>query len=501
MTPRTVIVGGGLAGLAAAVALAERGVLVTVLESRPRLGGRASSFVDKSSATEIDNCQHVNLACCTNFQHFCRTLGLDDLFRTEPVLYFIGPDNVVNRLSAGALPAPFHLLRAFGSLSYLSAGDRLRIGLGLRALARVRDGAERRLAFDAWLASQRQPETAIHRFWGPVLISALSETLDRIDVASARKVFVDAFLANRAGWRVQIPTVPLNVLYGDRLLGWFAARGAAMRLQAGVERIVLREGRAAGVLLRSGETVAADHVILAVPHWIVLDLLPEECRAQPDLAKVPELESAPISSVHLWFDRPILFGLAPSGRSPQRGEALDAGEPLPHAMLIGRFGQWIFNRTLLHAAGSKGSPVESGPEPSDAGKSFLLQVVISASRNVEAMSQQEATSKVVEELREIFPRCREAALLHSRVVTERRAVFSSRPGAVECRPLQQSPVENLQLAGDWTRTGWPATMEGAVRSGYLAAENVLGQLGRAERLVQPDLPVAPLSRILLGIRG
>jgi uncharacterized protein with NAD-binding domain and iron-sulfur cluster len=155
---------------------------------------------------------------------------------------------------------------------------------------------------------------------------------------------------------------------------------------------------------------------------------------------------------------------------------------LPHAVLIGRLSQWVFNRGLLHSTAETGSS---------------YQVVISASRNLADWSQQETIAKVCEELAEIFPRTREAQLLHSRLVTEHRAVFSNRPGASDCRAVQQSPVANLQLAGDWTRTGWPATMEGAVRSGYLAAENVLRALGRPERVLAPDRPVAMLPRLLL----
>jgi squalene-associated FAD-dependent desaturase len=494
MAQRTVIVGGGLAGLAAAVALAERQIPVTVLESRPRLGGRASSFVDKASGTQIDNCQHVSLGCCTNFQHFCRTLGLDGLFRTEPELYFIGRDNVVNRLSAGPLPAPFHCLASFGRLSYLKARDLLGISLAMRSLA-GNSSADGTITFQEWLGKQRQTTAAIDRFWNPVLVSALSETLDRIDVASARKVFVDAFLANRDGWRVQIPTVPLDVLYGERLIGWLATRGAAVRLQAGVEQIVVDQGRATGVRLRSGETIAADHVVLAVPHWIIFDLLPAECQNAAAMTKIRNLESAPISSVHLWFDRPILFA-----ENGPRGQTSGRPQELPHAVLIERMSQWIFNRSLLHASSNATSPDEStAGGPSTLQTSSSYQVVISASRNVAAQSQQETIAKVVEELSEIFPRCRGAVLLHSRLVTEHRAVFSVRPGATECRPTQQSPIANLQLAGDWTRTGWPATMEGAVRSGYLAAENVLQQLGNSDRLVQPNLPVAGLARLLFGI--
>ena len=157
---------------------------MTVLESRPRLGGRASSFVDKTSGTHIDNCQHVSLGCCTNFQHFCRTVGLADLFRTESTLFFIGPDNKVNRLAAGPLPAPFHCLGAFARLSYLSYGDLLSIAFGLHRLAAARESES--AVFSQWLHRHRQSDAVVERFWTPVLVSALSETLDRIDVASAR---------------------------------------------------------------------------------------------------------------------------------------------------------------------------------------------------------------------------------------------------------------------------------------------------------------------------
>jgi squalene-associated FAD-dependent desaturase len=483
--PRTLIVGGGLAGLAAAVALAERGVAVTVLESRPRLGGRASSFLDKTTGTQIDNCQHVNLGCCTNFQHFCRTLGLADVFRTERELYFIGRDRVVNRLAAGALPAPLHLATAFARTSYLSTRDLLAIARGVRALASARS-ANSAPNFAEWLKQQRQTPAAIDRFWMPVLVSSLSETLDRIDVSSARKVLVDAFLTNRDGWQVQIPTVPLDALYGTRLTGWLAKRGASVRLQTGVVRLSVDAGRATGAILRTGEVVETDQVIVAVPHWLVLDLLPPECRTHPDLARLNELETAPISSVHLWFDRPILF--------PFNG---NRATELPHAVLIDRLSQWVFNRDLLHNAGSAQSQNAHAPERSEQGHNY--QVIISASRNIASSTQQEVIDQVVRELADVFPPAGEAVLRHARLVTEHRAVFSARPGAEGCRPSQQSPLPNVQLAGDWTRTGWPSTMEGAVRSGYLAAENALRLLGRAETLVQPDLPVSPLARLLLGL--
>jgi len=481
MSGRTVIVGGGLAGLAAAAALADRGVPVTLIESRPRLGGRASSFVDHATGERIDNCQHVVLGCCTNFRHFCETVGLDDLFRDEPVLYFIARDGAVNRLAAGRLPAPLHLFPAFRRLSYLAREDVRALSRGVRALARTDPAAWSGRSFADWLREHDQTPACINRFWNVVLVSALSESTDRIGVAHARKVFVDAFLANARGWRMSLPVVPLDDLYGQRLRGWLERRGADVRLQQGADCVIVDEGRARGVRLRGGEILNAHHVVAAVPHHLALSLLPEALRDHPELRRVAELQSAPITSVHLWFDRPITS--------------------LPHAVLVDRLSQWMFNRSAIRgetpSAEAKPSEAASA-SPAESG-SYYYQVIVSASHALQGRPQDEVLADVARELQEVWPAARTAKLRHARVVTEHRAVFSPAPGSDDCRPAQQSPVANLQLAGDWTRTGWPATMEGAVRSGYLAAQNILAQLGRPETLLQRDLAVAPLSKWLLGL--
>jgi uncharacterized protein with NAD-binding domain and iron-sulfur cluster len=252
--------------------------------------------------------------------------------------------------------------------------------------------------------------------------------------------------------------------------------------------------RAIDVELRSGERIAADHVILAVPQNLVLSLLPEEWQADPHFSGISQLETAPISSVHLWFDRPITI--------------------LRHATFVGRLSQWLFNRSAIqvretaslerddaHASAARQDNPGVNTPGSPVQKSHLhyYQVVISAARDVVARGKDETILTVIEELAGVWPGVREAKVLHARLVTEHKAVVSMLPGVDRLRPLQQSPMSNLQLAGDWTRTGWPGTMEGAVRSGYLAAENVLRQCGRPERILQPDLPVALLSKLLFGL--
>jgi squalene-associated FAD-dependent desaturase len=465
MPQRVVIVGGGLAGLAAASALALRGLRVTLLESRPRWGGRASSITDRETGETIDNCQHVSMGCCTNFLQFCRSTGIDEFLQKQDALHFVGPDGAIHRFAAGWLPAPLHLLPAFGKLAYLSRRDVKQIRAGLRALCRERESSNGQ-SFADWLQRHNQENNVVERFWRVVLVSALSESLDRIDVHHARKVFVDGFLANRHGWEVSTPTVPLGEFYGQRLADWFARHGATLRLQAGAKRLLLEGGRIAAVELRDGERVPGDHFVLAVPHFAVPSLIPDALAGDPFLANLDRIETAPISSVHLWFDRPIT--------------------DLPHAVFVERISQWMFNRSALQSR--SGRAVRT-----------CYQVVISASREVLQRPQNEVIAAVVAELADVWPAAKQAALVHSRMITEHKAVFSVTPGIDALRPPQQSPIANLQLAGDWTATGWPATMEGAARSGYLAAENVLRQLGRGERVVRPDLPTAFLSRLLLGL--
>ncbi len=463
-----IVIGGGLAGLATSVALAQAGVKVTLLESRPRLGGRASSFEDAATGELIDNCQHVAMGCCTNFRHFCRVTGIEDSFLRERELFFVAPPTLsannrsrVCRFSAMPLPAPLHLAAAFLRLSYLSWREKLALARGLKALARERPETAREQNFADWLAKQRQPLNVLERFWWVVLVSALSESLDRVSVAAAQKVFVDGFLANRHGWEVWLPTVPLDELYSGQLTRWLTSHGVEVRLKSGAERLVVVNDRVTAVELRNGEHLSAQQFVLAVPQHLVRSFLPDEWQDKPPFNRLNQLETAPIASVHLWFDRPIT--------------------ELPHAVLVGRLSQWMFNR-------SRGERAQTN----------YYQVVISNAREVAERSQVEVIADVVSELKAIWPDAASAVLRHSRMIVEHKAVFSPLPGSDELRPAQQSPIANLQLAGDWTQTGWPATMEGAVRSGFLAAENIARLVSRDASLLQPDLPTSWLTRWWLG---
>ena len=469
---RVAVVGGGLAGLAATVALAESGVAVELYEARRRLGGRAASFRDPASGDVVDQCQHVSMGCCTNLEGFCQRVGIQDLFRRDPTLHFFGPAGDCYNLSATSwAPAPMHLAPALMKLGYLSRGERVGIARAMWRMMRepvADDPAGPTIG--RWLRDQGQSPRAIEQFWSVVLVSALSETVDRASLFYARKVFVDGFVMNRNGYIMEVPRAPLDELYGKRLEDWLARHGVRLRLATPVTQVAA-DDRGTTVTTKDGDNRAFDYAILAVPWDRLDDVCSPEIKQLPELAATRKLESAPITGVHLWFDAEIT--------------------PLPHAVLIGGLCQWVFRR-----ATTDDNVPENGPTRRESGECYY-QVVISALREVAGRDHEGIAREIHDELANIWPAARTARLLRWKIVTERNAVFSPRPGIDGLRPRQQTSIPTLALAGDWTHTGWPATMEGAVRSGYLSAEAALAHLGAPRRLLVPELPPAILSRLLV----
>jgi squalene-associated FAD-dependent desaturase len=449
-----VVVGGGLAGLAAAAALTEAGVTAVVLESRRHAGGRAASFEDPVSGGLVDACQHVAMGCCTNFLDLCRRTGLADALRRDRTLWFIGDDGRRAACTPSRwLPAPLHLTPLLAGMRHFTLGEKAALAVGMLRLARLAAAGDARTALH-WLQAVGQPDRVIRLFWQPVLESALGESIDLVSVAAARKVVVDGFLAHREAADLLVPTEPLGTLFGDRLVRWLEARDAAVRTRTSVTGFDRVGDRV--VAVRCGdESVPCAAALVAVP-WR------QAARLLPDL--VPDadarLTGSPITAVHLWFDRDVV--------------------DLPHAVLVGRVSQWVF-RAEADAGGH-------------------CQVVISASRGLLGGDRDGLRDAVVAELREVFPAARDARLLDARIVTDPTAVLSVRPGVEAVRPGPRTAVANLFLAGDWTATGWPSTMEGAVRSGRLAAEEVGRVLGRPLTALVPDLPRSPLVRLLAGRR-
>lgn len=426
--PSVVIVGAGLAGLSTAVAMAPHGYDITILEARSRLGGRASSFYDPGSTEWVDTCQHVSMGCCTAFHDFCKTIGVLPLLEPQQTLFFQTTDRRISRFKADPWPAPFHLARALASAHYLTMGEKLRVAYGvLRLVTEKKDRDEPLLP---WLKKHGQTERTIRRFWAVVLVSALNDTVDHLGTKYARKVFVDGFLKDRHGFTVHVPTVPLARLYGEELRAWFRKWNVTIREDCAVRSVELPENQFR-LALRSGTELLADRVVLAVPFDRVKALLPDEWANRPEFANIGKLSPSPITSVHVWTDREVMTR--------------------PHVVVVDGLGHWIFNRGRIGSG------------------EWYLQVVISATRELATWGREQITEAVLAELHRLLPELAQAKVLRSRVITEHKATFSAVPGVDELRPTQSTSIPGLFLAGDYTQTGWPATMEGAVRSGQLAA--------------------------------
>jgi squalene-associated FAD-dependent desaturase len=435
-----IVIGGGLAGLASAAALAGAGHSVRVLESRRFLGGRATSYEigTGENAETIDNCQHVLLRCCVNLLDFYRRLGVEDQIHFYRDFIFIEPGGRRSVLRSGVLPAPAHFLESFLTLKFLSLSEKLAVMRGIRAIKaqyKTRPDLDR-ITMLHWLKEERQPPRAIERFWRQILVSAISEELDATAASHGFQVFRLGLLARRDSYQMGVPSVPLGELYAEEK--WKKVGPVEFLLRSPVERIVIENGAVQFVIAR-GQELRADHYICALPFERVPEVAPE---LELD---VGDFEYSPITGIHLWFDRPVI--------------------DLPHATLLDRTIQWIFNKHEGRA----------------------VQLVASASRSLLEMPRADVIALAIRELEEFLPAARGAKLEKAHVVKEVRAVLSAKPGLESRRPLSRTNVRNLFLAGDWTRSGWPAIMEGAVRSGYLAAEAVAEAAGQPGQFLLPDI--------------
>jgi zeta-carotene desaturase len=464
-----IIIGGGLAGLSSAVALAEAGCRVRLLESRPHLGGRATSYW-LPDGSHVDNCQHVTLGCCTNLDDFYRRVGAGEKIHYYKQLFFVDKRGRRSVIASSPLPPPLHLGPSFTLFPSLTWADKYAIGRGMLAIVRSggppADAAD--LSMLEWLKKHGQTAGAITRFWQVVLVSALNEELVRTDARYGIAVFWKGFLSTRRGFEVGIPSVPLAELY-DGCRDAITRRGGEVRTRAAIREIRVAGDAVESLRLDDGTELSADFFVSAVPQDTLLELLPPEfVNREPMYSVLRSVKTSPITGVHFWYDRPVMSE--------------------PFLTLLDRTTQWIFNKSRLFSEHAPGGPAEADGQ--------YLQLVISASYGLLALSRQEIIDRCSRELLDVLPATRAARLVKATVIKEAHATFSPEPGCDRWRPAQSTSLKNFFLAGDWTATGWPATMEGAVRSGYLAAEALLSACGEPKRFVQPDLPAEGLARLL-----
>ena len=450
-TKQTVaIAGGGLAGLAAGCALAEAGYRVQLFERRPYLGGRASSYQHPGTGEVVDNCQHVLLGCCTNLLDLYRRSGVLDQVQWFKDLIFMEPGGRRSIIRPSFLPEPLHTSWSFLTARALSIHDKAAVARAMLAL--LRDIPDDGKPFLDWLRAHGQTQRAIDRFWNVVLVSALNEDLDRMSTRYAALVFRESFLKSREAGRMGIPAVPLTELY-SAAGKYIEQRGGEVHLRASLESF--KENDESVKLWIGGTEVHADFAVLALPFNTLQQVLPEDEKARPLRGMLERFESSPITGIHLWFDRKVT--------------------DLDHAVLLDRTIQWMFNKSRLQGRNDEGS---------------YLELVVSSSKALVEKPRQEIIELAVRELTEFFPAVAQAKLVKSTVIKEIHATYSPKPGVDEYRPGAKSDWARVFVAGDWTATGWPATMEGAVRGGYLAAEAVAGK-----KFLVADLPARGLMRL------
>ncbi|MEA3007705.1 MAG: hypothetical protein QOI94_2974 [Acidobacteriaceae bacterium] len=458
------VIGGGLAGLSAACALADAGYQVRLLEKRRYLGGRASSYEHPGTGEVIDNCQHVLLGNCVNLIDLYRRLDVSDAIRWFDRLTFVEPGGRRSILTPSFLPAPFHDLPAFLRASAFSFSDKLAIGRGMSAFIAglPKDSDEN---FAQWLKRHGQTHGAIERFWKPVLVSALNEDPEHMSVHYAGQVMRKSLLLSPRAGRMGVPRIPLSDLY-NRAIDYLQSRGGRVDLNSAPESFAWDDEMQQWTVAAQGESFTTDAMVLALAFEglsKLLPALPRNLEADQLGLNLECFEHSPITGIHLWFDREV--------------------SDLEHAILLDATIQWMFHKSRLQPEKRRGEP------------GSYLELVVSASKSLVGMQRQEIVDLSVRELAQFFPLAAQAKLLKATVVKEVRATYSIRPQLDLLRPSSASPWPRVFLAGDWVATGWPATMESAVRSGYLAAEAVSRAAEEPARFLQPDLPATGLMRV------
>ena len=433
-----IIIGGGFAGLAAAVDLAEQGKRVLLLERRSFLGGRAYSIKDKITGDTVDNGQHLMMGCYHHTLNFLNKIGASDKlkFQSAPRVDFIHPTLGHASFACPDLPAPLHLLAGLLRLQTISWIDRvkaLRVGIALKFM----NGSRQRLAnisVKHWLDELGQSERMQNNFWNPMALATLNE---RPEIASAdmfAEVIEQAFMRKKSDATMVISRVGLSELYTEDAVKFIEAHGGEIRLNTSVKNIEIENGVIKSILLSHNERIEATTVISSVPYFVLKELMDEAVIAE-HFPAVNNFTSAPIVSINLWYENPVM-------------EAEFVG-------LLDSLIEWVFNKNAI-----------GGTPPSGL---HHLALVISGAHAAAKMTKEALVELAVIEMSKNFPNAKNQLPVHSYVIKEQHATISHTVGIAAQRPGPRTGISGFYLAGDWTATGLPATIESAVKSGQQCA--------------------------------
>lgn len=437
------VIGGGFAGLASAVDMAAAGRRVLLLERRSFLGGRAYSFTDRVTGDAVDNGQHLLMGCYHATLDFLAKIGTRNKlkFQATPRVDFLDECKGQVSLKCPLLPAPLHMLVGLARLDTIGWRDRfaaLRVGFAIRHLNGDRKQLEQITVRD-WLNKLGQPERLQRLFWGPITLATLNEAPERASADMFARVIEEAFLRSRKDSTIVMSRVGLSDLYTHDARHFIEAHGGEVRLNADVAQIQFNSTRAMGVTLRSGEQIEAKTITSAVPHNALARLLPTEVIANQEcFVGFAQLKSSPIVSINLWFDESVT--------------------DIEFVGLIDSRIDWVFNKNTI--LGEKK-------------RQQHLALVISNAHDVVRLPNKHLADIALTELQRFFPAAKRFRPFRALVLREHEATISHTIGTTYLRPSQRTPFENFFLAGDWTNTGLPATIEGAVRSGQECARTIL----------------------------
>jgi squalene-associated FAD-dependent desaturase len=449
--PDVVVIGAGFAGLSAAVRLTQRGARVLVLEGRSRLGGRATAFADRETGQLVDNGQHILMGCYTETLAFLRDIGAQDNVRVDPQLAVTMIDRAGRRtrLSCPALPAPLHLAAGVLEWEALSWRDRLSVlGMAtpLKNARRELAGAAVRASspdetVENWLIRNGQTPRLREMLWDPLALAALNQPTDRAAAPPFARVLAEMFSDDPRAAAIALPTKPLHLMYAEPARAFIERHGGSVRTGASATVVLGPGGDAIAGARVGAETIGASHVISSVPWFALPELFDQEPAMLRDVIdRARRMASSPIVTVNLWFDRRVL--------------------DLPLLGLPGRAMQWVFDKDQI--------VTRTDGERAGVGH---LSLVSSGAADILAETNVQLVHRAHAELLDALPAVRAARLLNATVVREPRATFSLAPGQ-PARPSTETALKGFLLAGDWTATGLPATIEGAVRSGNRAAQGI-----------------------------
>ena len=448
---KVAVLGGGLSGLSAARSLIEMGFDVTLVEKRPFLGGRAFSFYSLDADMEVDNGQHVFMGCCTYYIDFLRAINaygdavLQDSLRAEVVL-----GGVRGTLSSSPALGPLHLVPSFMRYPHIGASDKFRALFGLLKASLTNrcksvESLDSQTFYD-WLKSNHQSERTIENLWNLIILPTLNDDVRSVNADMALMVVQQGLLKKPRDAAIGYARVGLSSIAGVPGRRFIEDNGGSVVLGKTLHSLSFDGDVVGGAELSDGTTFQADAYVSALPYETLLDLLPPKLATDPFFEPITGLTSAPIVNVHLWYDRQVM----------KDAFVAFLGSPI----------QWVFNRSLIQ--GNDDSPGQ--------------YVCISLSGAWEFMhrSKDDLKEMFEEEMRRVFPLARDAVVQKCMIIKQPNATFRCVPGVASHRPSQVTPIDNLFLAGDWTDTDWPSTMEGAVRSGVYAARALSERLSPAK---------------------